>query len=88
MQGLLAEGYGGQQSGKIAQGTEDTQVTEAQLAPFILGNYFENTYKGETEPKRLPGRSKKLEVDEADPDMPLSFSWARAGRLRSFFMHT
>eukprot|EP00884_Botryococcus_braunii_P017837 jgi/Botrbrau1/4737/Bobra.0137s0009.1 len=77
--GLLSEGYGSRQSRKPSQGTQKL------LAGSMLENYFEKSFKSEAEARRLPTRSKKLEVDEADPDMPLSFSWARSARLRGFF---
>lgn len=61
-------------------------LTPQLLAASRLSSYFDGPGTGGSVAAKQPAvRSKKLEIDEADPDMPLSTSWARNIRLRGVF---
>lgn len=88
LQGLLAKGFNDWRSGnKVESLTAPPQLTPELLAAFRMRTYFEGSGTGGGVAARTPlVRSKKLEIDEADPDMPLSASWARQFRLRGIFL--
>ncbi len=91
-QGILAESYASRPSASISgsarSATTAQAVDDARKLPLPLpiSAYKQDTYFDppprtsfpSSSPRKGVARSLKLEIDEADPDMPLAASWGRS----------